>query len=71
MTIENGDLVKYKLGGTLMYVINADDPNAIRCSWTAGDHEPDKTDTFHSENLTIVEKQTKLRLRDPYRERMS
>ena len=62
MTIENGDLVKYKKDGLVMYVDDASNPKRIRCRKSYEDERPDENYVIDSENLRIVEKLTKLNL---------
>ena len=62
MTIENGDLVKYKKGGLLMYVDDASNPDRIKCRMSYEDDRPDEIFFINSYNLIIVEKLTKLKL---------
>ena len=62
MTIENGDLVQYKQAGIpgLMYVDDATSFDWIKCRESYEDERPDKIFFINADNLTIVEKQTKL-----------
>jgi hypothetical protein len=65
MTIENGDLVKYKQGGLpglVMYVDDASCFDWIKCRKSYEDDRPDKIFFINAHNLTIVEKMTKLKL---------
>ena len=62
MTIENGDLVKYKQDESLMYVDDASNPERIKCRKSYEDDRPDENFVILSYNLKIVEKQTKLKL---------
>ena len=65
MTIENGDLVKYKQGGLpglVMYVDDASRFDWIKCRKSYEDDRPDKIFFINAHNLIIVEKQTKLEL---------
>ena len=62
MTIEKGDLVKYKQAGILglMYVDDTTSFDWIKCHESYEDDRPDKILFINADNLTIVEKQTKL-----------
>jgi len=62
MTIENGDLVKYKKGDLVMYVDDASNPTRIKCRKSYEDERPDEIYVIGSDNLRIVEKLTKLKL---------
>jgi hypothetical protein len=65
MTIEKGDLVKYKQGGVpglVMYVDDASRFDWIKCRKSYEDDRPDKISFINAHNLIIVEKQTKLEL---------
>jgi len=62
MTIDNGDLVKYKKGDLVMYVDDASNPKQVKCRKSYEDERPDEIYVIASDNLRIVEKLTKLKL---------
>jgi len=62
MAIENGDLVKYRKGGLLMYVDDVSNPERIKCRKSHEDDRPDEIYFIDANNLTIVKKLTNLKL---------
>lgn len=48
MTIEEGDLVQLRTGGSIMHVNISGDPDTIHCSWSVGKGEPDMSSIFFS-----------------------
>ncbi len=62
MAIENGDLVKHKIGDLILFVVDASGPKLIKCRKSYEDDRPDEIFFIDPDNLIIKEKHSIVRL---------